>query len=207
MADKEMGALTVATTLGGTELAHVVQGANSRKVTTSRVVGEVTHAAAGKTTPVDADELGVIDSAASNVLKKLLWSNVKATLKTYLDTIYEPVGGGGPTTIELSMFAGGKPTASETLFRHEFTAAATIPAALAGSQGSAGVAATASTVLTLKKNTTSIGTATWAAAGTEPTLAAASPTSFAIGDVLVITAPATPDATLADISLSIVGSI
>jgi hypothetical protein len=105
------------------------------------------------------------------------------------------------------MFAGGVTTASEILFRHEFTAAATVPAALAGSQGSAGTAATASTVLTLKKNATSIGTATWAAAGTEPTLAAASATSFAIGDVLSITGPATPDATLANISLSIVGAL
>jgi hypothetical protein len=32
-----------------------------------------------KTTPVDADMLGLMDSAASNVLKKLSWANVKAT--------------------------------------------------------------------------------------------------------------------------------
>lgn len=46
------------------------------------------HAATGKTTPVDADELGIVDSAASNVLKKLTWANLKATLKTYFDTLY-----------------------------------------------------------------------------------------------------------------------
>jgi len=38
------------------------------------------HAASSKATPVDDDELGVIDSAASNVLKKLTWANLKATL-------------------------------------------------------------------------------------------------------------------------------
>ncbi|MBK8009547.1 MAG: hypothetical protein IPK23_14820 [Rhizobiales bacterium] len=32
----------------------------------------------------------LIDSAAANVLKKLTWSNVKATLKTYFDTLYAP---------------------------------------------------------------------------------------------------------------------
>ncbi|WP_395406351.1 hypothetical protein ACHMW6_06700 [Pseudoduganella sp. UC29_106] len=48
----------------------------------------VTHAATSKTTPVDADELGIVDSAASNVLKKLTWANLKATLKTYFDTLY-----------------------------------------------------------------------------------------------------------------------
>lgn len=32
--------------------------------------------AAGKTTPVDADEFGIVDSAASNALKKLTWANL-----------------------------------------------------------------------------------------------------------------------------------
>lgn len=41
-----------------------------------------------KTTPVDADSLVISDSASANVEKKLTWVNVKATLKTYFDTIY-----------------------------------------------------------------------------------------------------------------------
>ena len=40
-----------------------------------------------KTTPADADEIGLIDSAASYVLKKLTWANLKATLKTYFDSL------------------------------------------------------------------------------------------------------------------------
>jgi len=44
--------------------------------------------ATAKATPVDADQLPLVDSAASNVLKKLTWVNVKATLKTYFDTLY-----------------------------------------------------------------------------------------------------------------------
>lgn len=48
----------------------------------------VVHGATSKATPVDADELGIIDSAASNVLKRLTWANLKATLKTYFDTLY-----------------------------------------------------------------------------------------------------------------------
>lgn len=39
-----------------------------------------THAAAGKATPVDADEIPLVDSAASWALKKLTWANLKATL-------------------------------------------------------------------------------------------------------------------------------
>lgn len=42
--------------------------------------------ATGKTTPVDADLLGLLDSAASNVLKKLTWANLKATIIAALGT-------------------------------------------------------------------------------------------------------------------------
>ena len=51
-----------------------------------------THSATDKVTPVDADELPLIDSAATFSLKKLTWSNLKSTLKTYLDTLYAAVG-------------------------------------------------------------------------------------------------------------------
>lgn len=43
---------------------------------------------AAKVTPVDADHVIITDSAASNVGKKTTWANIKATLKTYLDTLY-----------------------------------------------------------------------------------------------------------------------
>ena len=42
-----------------------------------------------KATPVNADSFGIVDSAAANVLKELTWTNIKATLKTYFDTLYD----------------------------------------------------------------------------------------------------------------------
>lgn len=51
-------------------------------------VATVTIAAGSKTTPVDADLIPIVDSAASNILAKLTWANLKATLKTYFDTLY-----------------------------------------------------------------------------------------------------------------------
>lgn len=51
------------------------------------------HGVSGKTPPIDADELGLVDSNASNALKVLTWANLKATLKTYNDTLYALVPG------------------------------------------------------------------------------------------------------------------
>ncbi len=42
--------------------------------------GALINSATEKTTPVDADYVGLMDSAASNILKKLSWANIKATL-------------------------------------------------------------------------------------------------------------------------------
>lgn len=59
---------------------------------TTTTIGALINGATNKATPVDADYVGLMDSAASNVLKKLSWANVKATLKTYFDTLYVTSG-------------------------------------------------------------------------------------------------------------------
>ena len=41
-----------------------------------------------KPIPVDADVVVIDDSAVANAKKKLTWANIKATLKTYFDTLY-----------------------------------------------------------------------------------------------------------------------
>lgn len=41
-----------------------------------------------KPTPIDADLIPLSDSASSFGIKKLSWANIKATLKTYFDTLY-----------------------------------------------------------------------------------------------------------------------
>lgn len=45
---------------------------------------------ATKTTPIDADSLNLWDSVSS-IFKKVTWANIKATLKTYFDTLYKSV--------------------------------------------------------------------------------------------------------------------
>ena len=56
----------------------------------------VAHAATSKTPPVDADELSLIDSAASYGLKKLTWANLKATIWSSLGALI--AGGTAKTT-------------------------------------------------------------------------------------------------------------
>ena len=71
------------------KLDGIEAGAN---VTNASTVGSAIHGSSAKATPVDADTVALIDSAASNTLKKLSWANIKATLKTYFDTLYAAVG-------------------------------------------------------------------------------------------------------------------
>jgi len=44
-----------------------------------------------KTTPVDADSLLLQDSADISIWKRLTWANLKATAKTYFDTVYAAI--------------------------------------------------------------------------------------------------------------------
>jgi hypothetical protein len=179
---------------------------------TVTTIGALINGATSKTTPVDADMLGLMDSAASNVLKKLSWANVKATLKTYFDTLYAPL----TQPIVAAIFYPGAPGASALM--GVFAAPAgittlTFAAAISGSAGKALTAATAQTDIDVRKNATtvaggsSVGTIRFAAAGTVPTFIAASGFTLTGGtDYLSFWAPATPDATLANIGVSLYGT-
>lgn len=164
--------------------------------------GALISTATGKTTPVDADAFAMMDSAASNATKGLTWANLKATLKTYFDTLYAPVA----QPFDLAAFYPGAPTASAIVTRVPIARAVTFSAALAGSYGKADTAATAQTDFDVQKNGSSVGTIRFAAAATTSTFIAASGPSFAAGDILSIIAPASPDATLANIGVVLVGA-
>jgi hypothetical protein len=82
-------ALTTASVAASTDKNYVTDaqqtvigntsGTNSGNETTT-TIGTLINGATSKTTPVDADQVGLMDSAASNILKKLSWANIKATL-------------------------------------------------------------------------------------------------------------------------------
>jgi hypothetical protein len=110
----------------------------------------------------------------------------------------------GAKPIDVGFFFGGTPTASQTV-KFIATRAFTLPAALAGSQGHAGTATTAQADFDIRKNGGSIGTASFAASSSAATFTFASAVSFAAGDRLEVTAPASSDATLADVAVTLTG--
>ena len=58
---------------------------------TATTIGNLISGATSKATPVDIDSLALSDSSSSNILKKLTWANLKATIKTYFDTLYAAI--------------------------------------------------------------------------------------------------------------------
>lgn len=76
----------------GTQAASTVSDFNSAALTaapaeTVNTVGALVSGATVLTVPADADLLGLSDSAASNVLKKFSWANLKAALGAIYQTI------------------------------------------------------------------------------------------------------------------------
>lgn len=59
---------------------------------TDTQIGLIINGATDYPTPLDADKIGIWDTLNS-LFKALTWANLKATLKTYFDTLYAPIGG------------------------------------------------------------------------------------------------------------------
>lgn len=81
--------------------------------------GESINAAASKATPVDADVIGLVDSADSNAIKKLSWANLKATLAAYFTPRYRTPNGvipsnGSDATNDINFSAGVKRDSTDT---------------------------------------------------------------------------------------------
>lgn len=55
---------------------------------TAGQIATVITSASSKTTPVNADLFTLVDTEDANALKKITWANIKATAKTYFDTLY-----------------------------------------------------------------------------------------------------------------------
>lgn len=80
--------------IGYVEYAHAVNGKIYVKIMNGWELGELhdVDLTESKNTPIDADNLFLQDSTDSSIWKLLSWANLKATLKTYFDTLYQAAG-------------------------------------------------------------------------------------------------------------------
>lgn len=156
LTDAELGKL------GGIEaLADVTDAGN---------VGSSIHGATAKTTPVDADTVPLIDSAASNVLKKVTWANIKATLKAYFDTQYNnyvhpnhtgevtSVAGGAQTITNKAVTLAKMADVATATFLGRTTAATGVPEAMTVAQAQALLGLTGLNLAQRKYRVTPTGT-------------------------------------------------
>jgi hypothetical protein len=120
-------------------------------------------------------------------------------------TIVSESGAGVIKPYDIATFCAGLPAVSEKLLRFNYPRSVDLPANLVGSRVTAQVAATLQTDFAVTKNGTGIGTIRFAAAGTVASFVGFSAQSIVANDVLMITAPGTQDATLADIAFTIAG--
>lgn len=120
----------------------------------------------------------------------------------------ETGGGGGATVVDLGMFFPGTPGSSQLMFKFVAARAFTFPANFAGAYGHIGTNPTGSFVMDVSLEGAGIGTITVSTGGAF-TFATTSGTSKAVaaGEVIEIEAPASTDATAADISATLVGAL
>lgn len=108
--------------------------------------------------------------------------------------------------IRLAVFVGGQPDAGELVMQYGVTDNISFPAGLAGSVAFPGTPAAATATFDIFKNGDSIGSITFAPS---PLVSVAFPTQINCvpGDIITLTAPASVDASLSDVSFSLVATL
>jgi hypothetical protein len=81
------GSGTIALGVNKTTLLSHINVEDGADVTDAGNVGAVNAAATSKTTPVDADSFPIVNSESSNVIGRVTFTNLKAFLKTYFDSV------------------------------------------------------------------------------------------------------------------------
>jgi hypothetical protein len=121
-------------------------------------------------------------------------------------TVVSESGAGVVKPYDIGTFCAGLPDTSEKLLRFNYVRSIDLPANLTGSRVTAQTAATAQADFAVTINGSGVGTIRFAAAGTVASFVGFSAQSLVANDVLMIQAPGTQDATLADIAFTIAGT-
>jgi hypothetical protein len=119
MANKTLSDFPVLANLDAASVAHVQKELVDYQVPLDTLTQYVTENADldtldEKTDPADADMIGLMDSAASNILTKFSWANIKAKLKTYFDALYPSVSGWVACGVTFTYASADAPTFTMT---------------------------------------------------------------------------------------------
>lgn len=147
-------------------------------------------------------------------IKLVSFNIVGQTFETLADaTAYTFVPSGSGLPVAYFPVAGtltGLPTSSQVIQNYIFGQTVNFPAGLVGSYGHASIGATATATFLVKKNGTNIGTMVFASGGSggpqNATFTMATATTFSPGDMLVLVAPSSVDATLANLTWTFLGT-
>lgn len=166
------------------------------------LVGVVTAVTAGKLTIGGADGNVIADDAAGESVSIAKWTSRRALLSDV------GIGGGSGTGAYDTRFGFvSAPTSSQIIDTVMVVRDIEFPADLAGSLGIVGTNPTASFDMSLKDDGVTIGTITVSTSGAF-TFATSGGTAKTVsaGSVLTLTAPASVDATIANLSMTIAGA-
>ena len=126
-------------------------------------------------------------------------------------TTVAEIAGAGATApgapVDIASFAPGIPAADQRVMRYVAARAIEFPDDFAGSQGSASNGATALTVFRIRKNGSDFGLMVFGAGATTASFSTGAGALDCIaGDVIEVLAPSSPDATLANVALTLVAA-
>lgn len=113
-----------------------------------------------------------------------------------------------PSPYDVGGFVYGKTLSSEIIFQFNVVRNFTIAANCLGSTSNCGIAASANAVFTINKNSVNVGTMLYETGLNSATFNTSGNILYMnVGDYLSVTAPATPDATLANFSFTFKGTL
>lgn len=165
------------------------------------LVGVVTALTAGKMTIGGTDGNVIVDDAAGESVTISKWTSKRALLSDI------GIGAGGSSSYDLRFGFTATPITDEIIDTIMIGRAITLPANLTGSLGRVGVNPTATFNLLLKDDGTTIATISISTGGVFTfTTVSGTAKSIAAGSVLTLVAPTTVDATVAVMTMTILGS-
>ena len=135
------------------------------------------------------------------------WDDIQAGNRTWFAVEVVETDDAANPPYDFSWSKEGQPGASEIMFRQVLARRVRLEVDFAGSAGLAGTAATADADFDVRQNGTSIGTIRFTAGATASTFVAANAATLDTSDVLTVVAPASVDANLADLAITIAGDL